>query len=103
LSTSLDPDDVVEQFLGGVAEILRADVASLYTFEEDGELLVGRRRMVFRDVEGITDRLKHEDIRQVRAPVGLLPALSEAVSTGEPFVIQESDVDERLLASRGAG
>ncbi|MBR9989923.1 MAG: response regulator [Gemmatimonadetes bacterium] len=103
LSTSLDPNDVVEQFLGGVAEILGADVASLYTFEEEGELLVGRRRMVFRDIEGITDRLKHEDIRQVRAPVALLPALGEAVSTGEPYVIQQSDDEGRLLASRGAG
>ena len=103
LSTSLDPDVVVEQFLGGVAEILGADVASLYTFEEEGELLVGRRRMVFREIEGITDRLKHEDIRQVRAPVALLPALGEAVSTGEPYVLQEADEDGRLLASRGAG
>jgi PAS domain S-box-containing protein len=103
LSTSLDPDDVVEQFLGGVAEILGADVASLYTFEEEGELLVGRRRMVFREIDGITDRLKREDIRQVRAPVALLPALGEAVSTGEPYVLQGSDEDGRLLASRGAG
>ncbi|HEX2165727.1 MAG TPA: ATP-binding protein [Longimicrobiales bacterium] len=103
LSTSLDPDDVVELFLGGVAEILDADVASLYTFEEEGELLVGRRRMVFREVEGITDRLKQEDIRQVRAPVALLPALGEAVSTGDPYVLQVSDDDGRLLASRGAG
>jgi PAS domain S-box-containing protein len=91
LSTSLDPDDVVEQFLGGVAEILEADVATLYTFEEEGEVLVGRRRMVFRDIEGITDRLRREDIGQVRAPVALLPALGEAVSTGEPFVIENVD------------
>ncbi len=34
LSTSLDPDDVVELFLGGVAETLGADVATLYTFAE---------------------------------------------------------------------
>jgi PAS domain S-box-containing protein len=88
LSTSLDPDDVVEQFLGSVAEILEADVATLYTFEEEGEVLVGRRRMVFRDTEGITDRLRREDIRQVRAPVALLPALGEAVSTGEPYVVE---------------
>ncbi|MGH7464027.1 MAG: ATP-binding protein, partial [Longimicrobiales bacterium] len=103
LSTSLDPDIVVEQFLGGVAEILGADVASLYTFEEEGELLVGRRRMVFREIDGITDRLKHEDIRQVRAPVALLPALGEAVSTGEPFVLDGSNDEGRMLASRGAG
>jgi hypothetical protein len=87
---------VVEQFLGGVAEILDADVASLYTFEEEGELLVGRRRMVFRDIEGITDRLRQEDITQVRAPVAMLPSLAEAVSTGEPYVW-------RTAAARGTG
>jgi PAS domain S-box-containing protein len=103
LSTSLDPDDVVELFLGGVAEILGADVASLYTFEEEGELLVGRRRVVFRDVDGVTDRLKQEDITQVRAPVALLPALGEAVSTGEPYVRENAGDDGRLLAARGAG
>jgi PAS domain S-box-containing protein len=100
LSTSLDPDDVVEQFLGGVAEILDADVASLYTFEEEGEVLVGRRRMVFRDIEGITDRLRREDIEQVRAPVALLPLLGEAVSTGEPYVVSSADEDGQLVAAR---
>src|SRR5688500_9359758 len=50
LSTSLDPDDIVELFLGGVAEATNADVASLYTFADEGEVLVGRKRMVFHDV-----------------------------------------------------
>jgi len=100
LSTSLDPDDVVELFLGGVAEILDADVASLYTFEEEGELLVGRRRMVFREIDGVTDRLKQEDIRQVRAPVSLLPALAEAVSTGEPYILENADDEGRLITAR---
>ena len=86
LSTLLDPDSVVELFLGGVAEILEADVASLYTFEEEGEVLVGRRRIIFRNVGEVTERLKGEDIRQVRAPVALLPSIAEAVSTGEPHV-----------------
>src|SRR5688500_14276069 len=63
LSTSLNPDDVVELFLGSVAEIVDADVASLYTFEEEGEVLVGRRRIVFRNVGAATERLKSEDIR----------------------------------------
>jgi signal transduction histidine kinase/CheY-like chemotaxis protein len=103
LSTSLDPDDVVELFLGGVAEILDADVASLYTFEEEGELLVGRRRMIFRDVDGITDRLKQDDIRQVRAPVAMLPTLAEAVSTGEPYIVEASGQENRLLTGPGAG
>jgi PAS domain S-box-containing protein len=104
LSTSLDPDDVVELFLGGVAQILDADVASLYTFQEEGERLVGRRRMVFREVEGITDRLRQEDIRQVSAPVAvLLPALAEAVSTGEPYVVEGASDDSRLLTGSGVG
>jgi PAS domain S-box-containing protein len=100
LSTSLDPDDVVEQFLGGVAEILDADVASLYTFEEEGELLVGRRRMVFHDIEGITDRLRQEDIGQVSAPVAMLPTLGEAVSTGEPYIVETGAPDGSLLPGR---
>ncbi|HSL72449.1 MAG TPA: ATP-binding protein, partial [Longimicrobiales bacterium] len=86
LATRLNPDDVVELFLGGVAEILDADVASLYTFEEEGEVLVGRRRIVFRSVGEVTERLKSEDIRHVRAPVALLPSIAEAVATGEPNV-----------------
>ncbi|MGH7483642.1 MAG: ATP-binding protein [Longimicrobiales bacterium] len=90
LSTSFDPDDVVELFLGGVAESLGADVASLYTFEEEGEVLVGRKRMVLRDIGPITDRLKREDIREVRAPVSMLPVLKETVGTGEPYVIEDA-------------
>lgn len=86
LSTSLNPDDVVELFLGTVAEILDADVASLYTFEEEGEVLVGRRRIVFRNVGPVTARLQHEDIRNVRAPVAMLPTIAEAVATGEPYI-----------------
>jgi hypothetical protein len=101
LSTSLDPDDVVEQFLGGVAEILDADVASIYTFEEEGELLVGRRRIIFRDVEGITERLRQDDIREVRAPVAMLPTLGEAVSTGEPYVVESSGPGD-TASGRGA-
>jgi PAS domain S-box-containing protein len=95
LSTSLDPDDVVELFLGGVAEILEADVASLYTFEEEGEVLVGRKRIVFRAEGPATRRLKTEDIRQVRAPAALLPGLSEAVATGEPSVVESSEAAGR--------
>ena len=96
LSTSLNPDDVVELFLGTVAEILDADVASLYTFEEEGEVLVGRRRIVFRNVGPVTARLQHEDIRQVRAPVAMLPTIAESVATGEPYV----DTGETKSAGR---
>jgi PAS domain S-box-containing protein len=86
LSTSLNPDDVVELFLGSVAEMMQADVASLYTFQEEGEVVVGRRRIVFNNVGPVTARLQHEDIRQVRAPVSMLPAIAEAVSSGQPYV-----------------
>ncbi|HEX6559885.1 MAG TPA: PAS domain-containing sensor histidine kinase, partial [Longimicrobiales bacterium] len=86
LSTSLNPEDVVELFLGTIAEILDADVASLYTFEEEGEVLIGRRRIVFRNVGPVTARLQHEDIRNVRAPVAMLPTIAEAVATGQPYV-----------------
>ncbi len=102
LSTSLDPDAVIEFFLGGVAEILVADVASLYTFEEEGEVLVGRRRMVFRDVPGVTERLHHEDIRQVRAPVAMMPPhIVEAASTGEPYVSEGGRRERPLLGVTG--
>jgi PAS domain S-box-containing protein len=89
LSTSLNPDDVVDLFLGGVAEILDADVASLYTFADEGEVLVGRRRVVFRDVGPPTERFRTENFQQVRAPVALLPVLAEAVATGEPYVHEQ--------------
>jgi PAS domain S-box-containing protein len=101
LSTSLDPDDVVELFLGGVAEILEADVASLYTFEEVGELVVGRKRMVFREIEGVTDRFAREDIRQIRAPIALLPQLAEPVSSGEAYITDERG--EGALATATVG
>jgi PAS domain S-box-containing protein len=86
LSTSLDPEDVVELFLGGVGEIVDADVASLYTFDEEGETLIGRKRLVFREVGAVTERLRAEDVTQVRAPVAMLPGLAEAVATGEPYI-----------------
>ena len=89
LSTALDPAEVVELFLGSVAEILDADVASLYTFSEEGDLLVGRKRMIFREAGPFTERLRHEDFTQVRTPVTLLPVLAEAVSTGDPLVIDD--------------
>jgi PAS domain S-box-containing protein len=95
LSTSLDPEDVVDLFLGGVAERVHADVASLYTFDEDGEVLIGRRRIVFRDVGPVTDRLRAEDFRHVRAPVTLIPgALATAVRTGEPYTSDGGEPDE---------
>ena len=86
LSTSLDPEEVVEFFLGSVGEVLSADIASLYTFDEEGETLVGRKRLILRRDVGAAERLGREDIRQVHAPVAMLPGLAEAVATGEPYV-----------------
>jgi PAS domain S-box-containing protein len=90
LSTSLDPEEVVEFFLGTVGELLGADVASLYTFDEEGEVLIGRRRIILNEDASVVERLGSEDIRQVRAPVAMLPGLAEAVSTGEPYVTSAS-------------
>jgi PAS domain S-box-containing protein len=98
LSVSLDPEDVVDLFLGGVAERMHADVASLYTFDEDGEVLIGRRRIVFRDVGPVTDRLRAEDFRQVRAPVSLISAsLATAVRSGEPYASDGAAPDETTM------
>jgi PAS domain S-box-containing protein len=97
LSTSLSPDDVVDLFLGGVAEILDADAASLYTFEDDGDVVVGRRRIVFRDAGPATEPSRTEEFHQIRAPIALLPVLAEAVATGEPYVLGEGG------GSRGLG
>jgi PAS domain S-box-containing protein len=91
LSTSLDPEDVLELFLGEVGEIVNADVASLYTFDEEGEALIGRKRLVFHDIGPVTDRLRAEDVRQVRAPVAMLPGLADAVATGEPYLTGPED------------
>ncbi len=102
LSTSLDPEEVVEFFLGRVGELLDADIASLYTFDEEGEVLIGRKRILLREDASIADRLRGEDIRQVRAPVALLPGLAEAVATGEPYLFSEgSSTQATLIVSSG--
>ena len=97
LSTSLDPDDVVELFLGGVAETLGAEVATLYTFAEEGEVVVGRKRMVLNEAAPGVERLRSEDITQVRVPVAMLPVLAEVVSSGEPYVVEDAARDPRPL------
>ncbi|HUE97063.1 MAG TPA: ATP-binding protein, partial [Longimicrobiaceae bacterium] len=98
LSTSLDPEEVVEFFLGTVGELLGAEVASLYTFDEEGEILVGRKRLVLREESAVAHRLKTEDIRQVQAPVAMLPGLAEAVATGEPYVTSSSSSIQPISA-----
>src|SRR5690606_34963743 len=50
----------------------------------------------------VADRLRAEDIRQVRAPVALLPGLAEAVATGEPYIYSEgSPTQATLIVSSG--
>jgi PAS domain S-box-containing protein len=89
LSTSLDPSYVLEYFLGTVGEVLHADTASVYTFDEEGDL-VGRSRLVLRDAGPEVARLKGEDIREVRVPAALLPQLAETAATGEPQVVEDA-------------
>lgn len=103
LSTSLDSEDVVELFLGVVAERLEADVATLYLFDEEGETLIGRKRVVFHDLGEITDRLRAEDVREIRAPVALLPGLAEAVATGEPTIRDREAEREKPGINLGHG
>ncbi|HJU65124.1 MAG TPA: ATP-binding protein [Gemmatimonadaceae bacterium] len=103
LSSSLDPEDIVELFLGTVAERVNADVASLYTFDEEGEVLIGRQRIIFRDAGDVTDRLRNENIGQVRAPVALLPpGLAAAVATGEPYAADMGAGDTPIGVSVGS-
>lgn len=90
LSTSLDPDYVLEFFLGVVGETLSADTASLFTFDDEGELLVGRKRLVLNDTGPETQRLRREDIKAVRVPVAMLPQLARAASTGQPQVVPDA-------------
>jgi PAS domain S-box-containing protein len=89
LSTSLDPEYVLEFFLGTVAEVLRADAATLYTFDDEGNL-IGRRRLILREAGPESERLKRKDIRNVRVPAAMLPQLAEAVSTGDPQVVEDA-------------
>jgi hypothetical protein len=62
-----------------------ADVASLYTFDEEGEVLIGRKRIVFRDVPGgARSACARRTCGRSARPVAMLPGLAEAVATGEP-------------------
>ncbi|HUH11529.1 MAG TPA: PAS domain-containing sensor histidine kinase [Longimicrobiales bacterium] len=98
LSTSLDSDYVLEFLLGVAGEALDADTATVYTFDEEGEVLVGRKRLVLRDLGPETDRLQAEDIRQVRVPAAMLPQLADAASTGEPQIVEDASTLARGMA-----
>lgn len=98
LSASHDPEEVIEEFLGGVGEALEADVAMLYTFEEEDDAVVGRRRIILNPMIPNAEDLLREDFRKVRAPVALMKHLSEPVATGRPYLAKGAE-----LASAGAG
>jgi PAS domain S-box-containing protein len=85
LSGSLDPDRVIDDFLGAVAEVLHADTAMLYMFDETGDSVVGRRRLVL-DAEHAIAVQREEEFRNVQVPVALVPHLAEPVATGEPYL-----------------
>ena len=98
LSSSHDPEEVIEEFLGGVGEALEADVAMLYTFEEEDDAVVGRRRVILNPSIPNADDLLREDFRKVRAPVALMKHLAEPVATGRPFLAKGAQ-----LAGAGSG
>jgi PAS domain S-box-containing protein len=98
LSSALDPDRVIDDFLGAVGEVLQADTALLYVFDDTGDAVIGRRRLIL-DPDHPEMTQREEDFRQVRVPVSLMPHLSEPVGTGEPYLA----AGEALEGSAGAG
>jgi signal transduction histidine kinase len=85
---SQDPEEVSDIFLGAVGEVLGADQALLYGFEEHGDEAVGRRRIVL-NPSRLPDSVSQDDFQQVRVPVSLVPHLAEPIATGEPYVSAE--------------
>jgi PAS domain S-box-containing protein len=85
LSGTLDPDQVIDDYLGAVAEVLHADTAMLYVFDDTGDAVVGRRRLVLTQEDG-GGTPRGEEFRNVRVPVSLVPHLAEPVATGEPYL-----------------
>ena len=86
LASTVDPDQMIDEFLGAVGLAIGADVGRLYEFENDGEALAGRR-LVRLTAEVDPDAVPSEEaFRQVRLPAALVPHLAEAVATGEPYL-----------------
>jgi PAS domain S-box-containing protein len=100
LSGALDPDRVIDDFLGAVGEVLNADTALLYSFEDTGDAVVGRRRLIL-DPNHPELGLREDDFRDVRVPVSLMPHLSEPVATGEPYLATGDELEGS--AGTGAG
>ncbi|HUG41146.1 MAG TPA: ATP-binding protein [Longimicrobiales bacterium] len=98
LSASLDPEEVMDEFLGAVGEVVGADVAFLYGFDEEGEHAVGRHRVVLNPGGVPPEAEPHDDFRKVRVPVALLGDLAEPITSGEPLLARTDDA-----AGTGAG
>ncbi|HUE76726.1 MAG TPA: PAS domain-containing sensor histidine kinase [Longimicrobiales bacterium] len=101
LSGSLEPTDVIDEFLGSVGEALQADLALLYGFDEHGDQVVGRHRIVL-NPEGVPPHaVPQEDFREVRVPVALVPHLAEPIATGEPYLARGDDSEGVALTGPG--
>jgi PAS domain S-box-containing protein len=85
LSAALDPDRVIDDYLGAVGEALHADMALLYTFDETGDAVVGRRRLIL-DANHADAAARADDFRSVQVPISFMPHLAEPVATGEPYL-----------------
>ncbi len=86
LSGAMDPDRVIEEFLGAVGVEIGADVGRIYAFEENGDVLVGRRLIVLDPELWEGAGPSEHGFRDVRVPLGLMPHLAEPVATGEPYL-----------------
>lgn len=86
LSGAMDPDRVIDEFLGAVGVEIGADVGRVYSFEDNGDVLVGRRLVVL-DPSVLEEGGPSESaFRDVRLPVSMMPHLAEPVATGEPVL-----------------
>jgi PAS domain S-box-containing protein len=100
LSGALDPDRVIDDFLGAVGEVLHADTALLYAFDDTGDSVVGRRRLILTPNHPDT-RAPEEEFRDVQVPVSLMPHLAEPVATGEPYLAAGAELEGSVGAGAG--
>jgi PAS domain S-box-containing protein len=98
LSSTLDPDRVIDDFLGLVGEVLGADTAFLYEFDDSGDAVVGRRRLILH-ADHRDSPPREDGFRNVRVPISLLPHLAAPVATGEPYLAS----GDALEGSAGTG
>ncbi|MBW3552933.1 MAG: PAS domain-containing sensor histidine kinase [Gemmatimonadetes bacterium] len=101
LSGSLAPENVMDEFLGAVGEVVGGDLALLYGFDEDGDQVVGRHRVVLSPGSVPPEAASPDDFRQVRVPVALLGELAEPIATGEPVLTRSNDLPGASPAELG--